>query len=393
MRLLYLSADPGVPVFGPKGASVHLRSMAAALHELGHDVVIASPRLEPGPNPLPAGVQCYEIPAVHPEQTGTAAEVLRQAETQAEAVTEIAFRERCQAIYERYSLASFAGARAATALTVPLVLEVNAPLRLEAKRFRRLDHEPLAISAEREAFSVAGRVFVVSRALERWLIEMGVHSARIEVMSNAAPERPFAAKQPIPDDAELIVGFAGGLKPWHGIETLLRGFELALQEGSRVRLEVLGQGPADALLDGALLPGDRLIRHGHLPHEEALAVLSGWDVGVAVFDAVPGFYFSPLKLFEYMAAGLCPVVSDLGDLPEIVEHGQAGIVVPPSDAHALSEALLALDRDRVRVREIGLRAQAAAQTRPTWVDGARRVTSAISHTPAVLTALSSGGTA
>jgi glycosyltransferase involved in cell wall biosynthesis len=367
--------------------------MAAALHELGHDVAIASPRLEPGPNCLPAGVQCYEIPAVRPDQSGTAAEVLRQAETQAEAVREIAITGRCQAIYERYSLASFAGARAATALTVPLVLEVNAPLRLEARRFRRLDHEPLAISAEREAFSVARTVFVVSRALERWLIEIGVDSARVEVMSNAPPERPFAPKPPIPEDAELIVGFAGGLKPWHGIDTLLRGFESALQEGARMRLEVLGQGPADALLDRAPLPGDRLIRHGHLDHEEALTVLSGWDVGVAVFDAVPGFYFSPLKLFEYMAAGLCPVVSDLGDLPEIVEHGQAGIVVPPGDAHALSEALLALDRDRVRVRETGLRARAAAQTRPTWVDSARRVTSAIRDTPAVLTALGSGGTA
>jgi hypothetical protein len=127
MRVLYLSADPGVPVFGPKGASVHVRSMAGALDELGHDVLIASPRLEPGANRLSAGIRCSEIPAVRPDQWATAAEVLGQAEIQAEAVREIAIRERCEAIYERHSLASFAGARTATALSVPLALEVNAP--------------------------------------------------------------------------------------------------------------------------------------------------------------------------------------------------------------------------------------------------------------------------
>jgi glycosyltransferase involved in cell wall biosynthesis len=159
-----------------------------------------------------------------------------------------------------------------------------------------------------------------------------------------------------------------------------------------MRLEILGQGQAGAVLDRARLPRDRLIRHGHLPHEEALEVLATWDVGVAPFDAVPGFYFSPLKLFEYMAAGLCPVVSDVGELPEFVEHGQAGVVVPPGDVQALSEALLALDRDRARLRETGLRAQTAASKRPTWVDGARRVAEALSDTPAVLAPLAAGET-
>jgi starch synthase len=390
MRVLYLSADPGVPVFGPKGASVHLRSMASALRELGHDVVIASPRLEPGPNPLSPGVHCREIPAVRPEQSAAPAAVQDEAEIQAEAVTNIAAREGCEMIYERYSLASFAGARAAAALSVPLVLEVNAPLRLEAKRFRRLFHEPLAISAEREAFSVARRIFAVSRALAWWLIETGVESTRVEVMSNAPPSRGFAEKRPIWGSSEMVVGFAGGLKPWHGIETLLSGVELALRRGAHIRLEILGQGPADALLDRALLPQDRLIRHGYLPHEEALSVLSQWDVGVAQFDAVPGFYFSPLKLFEYMAAGLCPVVSDIGELPELVQHGRAGVVVPPGDGRALSEALLALDRDRARVREMGLRAKVAARIRPTWIDGARRVVEAIGDTPGVLAPLITG---
>jgi glycosyltransferase involved in cell wall biosynthesis len=367
--------------------------MSAALDELGHEVLLASPRLEPGADRLSAGIRCREIPPVRPDHRASPTDALRQAELQAEAVREITAREGCEAIYERYSLASFAGARTATALSVPLALEVNAPLRQEAKRFRGLFHEPLAIAAEREAFAAARSIFVVSRALAQWLIDTGVERTRVAMMGNAPPERAFAEKREIPDSSELVVGFAGGLKPWHGIQTLLGGCELALHSGARMRLEILGQGPAEALLDRASLPRDRLIRHGHLPHEEALNVLSTWDVGVAPFDAVPGFYFSPLKLFEYMAAGLCPVVSDVGELPELVEHGQAGVVVPPGDARALAETLLALDRDRAWVRAAGRRAQAAARMRPTWLDSARRVVDALGDAPAVLAPLTAGGTA
>lgn len=393
MRLLYVSADPGVPVFGPKGASVHLRSMASAMRALGHDVVIVSPRLQAGENALPPGVRCVEVPPVNPQDCATPGEVLAHAEIQADAVTEIARREGSEAIYERYSLASFAGARTATALAVPLVLEVNAPLRMEAARFRRLFHESFAIRAERETFSVARSIFVVSEALARWLSETDIESARIEVMGNAPPDRAFATRQPIADRSEVIVGFAGSLKPWHGIDTLLRGVELALQEGARIRLEILGQGPEDALLDRSSLPPDRLLRHGHLPHEDALNVLARWDVGVAPFEAVPGFYFSPLKLFEYMAAGLCPIVSDVGELAEIVDHGRAGVVVAPGDPAALAEALLALDRNRAQIRELGARAQAVARVRPSWADSARRVMRAFEDASAVTAVLATEETA
>jgi glycosyltransferase involved in cell wall biosynthesis len=175
----------------------------------------------------------------------------------------------------------------------------------------------------------------------------------------------------------VVVGFAGGLKLWHGIETLVRGLELALQGGARMRLEVLGTGPAEDVLDRVALPDDRLRRLGHLPHADALDVLERWDVGVAPFSAVEGFYFSPLKLFEYMAAGLCPVVSEVGELAEIVEHGRAGVLVPPDDATALAQALSSLDRDRERLRELGARAQLVARSRPSWSDNARRAVAAL----------------
>jgi glycosyltransferase involved in cell wall biosynthesis len=377
MRLLYLSADPGIPILGGKGASVHVRALLAELAALGHDVIAASPRLEPGINDLPLGVRGVEIPAVRPRECATPAEVLAQAVLQTAAVEALARDAGIEAIYERYSLASFAGARASVTLGIPMVLEVNAPLRAEEERFRQLAHEGAAIQAELETFAAARRIFVISGSLAQWLTDNGVNATRVEVMENAPPARSFATKAPIDKSADVVVGFSGGLKPWHGIENLLQGFELALQAGARMRLEILGSGPAERSIEQTALPDGRLVRLGHVPHEQALDTLERWDVGVAAFSDLEGFYFSPLKLFEYMAAGLCPVVSDVGGLGAIVEHGRAGIVVAPDDPRALAQALLTLDRNRALLRELGARARSVSGRRPSWAENAGRVIAAI----------------
>ena len=378
MRVLYLTADPGVPVHGGKGASVHVRAMVRALAELGHEIVVASPRLEAGEEALAPTARGVEIPAVRPRSLETEELVRAAIETQAAAVLELAQQSGAEAIYERYSLTSCAGARTARALGLPLVVEVNAPLRDEERRFRQLVHEPVALAAERETFSAAALMVAVSEWLAEWLRQAGVPETRIAVLPNPAPARLLEGASPLREAGRpLIVGFAGSLKPWHGISTLLDGFCLAIAEGARMQLEVLGDGPERAAVDQAAAEHSSIHSLGHLAHEDALDRLMTWDVGVAPYAASDGFYFSPLKVAEYMAAGLCPVVSDVGALAATI--GEAGVVVPPDDPRALADALISLDADRDRVRELGRRAQALARRQPTWTESARRVTEAFAQ--------------
>jgi glycosyltransferase involved in cell wall biosynthesis len=73
------------------------------------------------------------------------------------------------------------------------------------------------------------------------------------------------------------------------------------------------------------------------------------DVGTAPYAPQPVFYFSPLKIAEYLAAGLPVVASEQGDIPRLV--GDAGMLVPPGDAAALQRALETLRADaRLRTR-------------------------------------------
>jgi glycosyltransferase involved in cell wall biosynthesis len=52
----------------------------------------------------------------------------------------------------------------------------------------------------------------------------------------------------------------------------------------------------------------------------------------------------PKTVIESMALGVTPIVTDTGGAPELVSHGQTGLVVPPGDARAIAEAILRLER-------------------------------------------------
>lgn len=373
MRVLYLSADPGVPVLGHKGASVHVRELCAALAQAGAEVHIASPRIAPEGDILTAPAELHRIVAVL-AKAHNAATTTDAVRAQADAVTELAGRLRTDAVYERFSLFSVAGVRAASALGVPHVLEVNAPLREEASRYRTLPHPELAVALEREVIAATDRLFVVSEPLAAAFARAGADPARIEVCPNGVGAHRFPAAHRA--RGRFVAGFAGTLKPWHGIDTVVE----AVGRVPEVHLEVAGRGPLDDLLDR--LPAERVTRWGARPHAEVMALMAGWDVGLAPYAPAEDFWFSPLKVLEYMAAGTCPVVSDLGDAAELLGCGRRGVLVPAGDASALAGAIGALTRDRDRARRIGTRARRWVAVNRSWSVNARRALAALERRPA-----------
>jgi glycosyltransferase involved in cell wall biosynthesis len=85
------------------------------------------------------------------------------------------------------------------------------------------------------------------------------------------------------------------------------------------------------------------------------------DVAVAPYPDLDDFYFSPLKVHEYLAAGLPVVASRVGCLPAVLENGVLGTLVNPGDATAMASAIDALRRDvgrRAQLRETAARAAA-----------------------------------
>jgi glycosyltransferase involved in cell wall biosynthesis len=385
MRLLYVSADPGVPILGHKGASVHVRELVSAFAAAGAVVTVVSPRIDEEGDTLDVPVELIRIEPVLPRSHATPSTLRVAVDRQAARIREVAEAVGAEAVYERYSLFSDGGVKAAGALGLPHALEVNALLREEAQRYRTLPHPELAALIERDVFAATGRFFAVSETLGRLLEQIGVGRSRIEVASNAVDPAKFHRPRPA-RDGRFTIGFAGSLKPWHGVEVLLDAFAEALREIPDLRLAIVGDGPAREAVDRTRLPPDRIAVHGPLSHSETIRTLSGWDVGVAPFLGMPSFYFSPLKLVEYMAAGVCPVASDLPEIRSLLGDGERGVLVAPGDARALARALVQLAREPLQAAAIGAAARGYVLGSRTWSQNADRALRALRERPAELVA-------
>jgi glycosyltransferase involved in cell wall biosynthesis len=101
------------------------------------------------------------------------------------------------------------------------------------------------------------------------------------------------------------------------------------------------------------------------------AALAHAHIGVAPFDPARhpplqiAFYWSPLKIFEYMAMGLPVVAPALPRLERLVEHGREGVLYDPSDPRALDRALVSL-ADRATRERLGGAARARVVRDFSW---------------------------
>ena len=101
------------------------------------------------------------------------------------------------------------------------------------------------------------------------------------------------------------------------------------------------------------------------------------DVALVLAERDGAFHYSPLKLGEYLAAGLPVIAPRVAQCTERLRDGVDALLVTPGDASALAEALEYL-RDDPSVRAaLGLRARAAAEARGSWDQQVRRILSVL----------------
>lgn len=381
MRIAYVSADAGVPVFGRKGCSIHVQEVVRALRGRGARVELFTPR--PG-GPPPADLADLPDLPVHllPSVAGRSG---RERERRAVALDgPLASALRAAGpfdmVYERYSLWSRAGMGEARRSGASGVLEVNAPLIEEQAAHRGLHDRRTAERVRDEAFAAATALVCVSDEVAAWSRRAGAQAARVHVVPNGVDVGRFrpAPEGPAARDT-LTVGFVGTLKPWHGVETLIAAVARLAEAGGGappVRLLVVGDGPGRAALEGAAgAAGIAGITEftGAVDHAAVPGLLSRVDVAVAPYPDLPDFYFSPLKLYEYLSAGLPVVASRVGQVAEAIEHGVTGLLCAPGDPVALAAALDTLGRDPRLRRALGAAGRARTAATRSWDAVAERI--------------------
>ena len=225
------------------------------------------------------------------------------------------------------------------------------------------------VAAEVRPFSQGGPLIVVPNGVDVDLFR-------------ARPDRAGArAELGLPESARLLC-FTGSLRPWHGLDLAI---EAMVALPNDVHLVVAGDGPVRLELDrraSELGLRGRVHWLGQVPHGRIPMVLAACDIAIAPYPAMQEFAFSPLKLYEYLAAGIPVVASSIGQIPQALEDGRFGRLVVPGDLGALVAGVLGVLQDPWAAASSAERARTYALAEHGWASRAQQVLTAAGHQPA-----------
>lgn len=200
------------------------------------------------------------------------------------------------------------------------------------------------------------RIIAVSEAVGRSMQRRGLPASRLRtVLNGTIGSVRFAGKERGPKNLEHpAVVFMGGLHPRKGLPDLLRAFDSLFLRRPDARLYILGGGPHEdeyRSLAASMTCRPAVIFVGAL--DEPFPYLAGADIFVLPSLADP----APLVLPEAREAGCAIIATNVDGIPELLEGGQAGILVPPGDPARLAEELIRLIEEPERLGEWRARSQ------------------------------------
>jgi alpha-maltose-1-phosphate synthase len=383
VKILYVAS--GIPVPGTLGGSTHTLEVARGLAARGHCIhVVACSREGWG------GPAAFARPTssrhdgffLHHLDLPKIASLLG-----APVLGRLARAIRPDVVMERYYNFAGAGLLAARQLGVPSLLEVNALIvDPPSVRKRRLD----------DAFGGPMRRWAVTQCHWASRIVTPLHTTvPAEIPRAKIVELPWGANVDrfsiadfgfwiddasgsIPNPKSKIqnpvVVFLGSFRAWHGVLHFVRAAGMLLGAGRDARFLLIGDGPERPAAErlAAAWPG-RFTFTGAVAYDDVPALLARASVGVAPFDTAPhpalraaGFFWSPLKVYEYMAAGLPVVTADIHPLNQVVRDGQEGVLFAEGDVADLARAIGRLLDAPDEARAIGEQARARVSERFSW---------------------------
>ncbi|MDB9308455.1 glycosyltransferase [Aphanizomenon sp. CS-733/32] len=204
---------------------------------------------------------------------------------------------------------------------------------------------------------LADRVIAVSKAVKNSMVQRGIPEQKLRVICNGTLGSPRTRKisdyQPLSLQRPAIATVAGMYKR-KGITELIAAFEEIAQDFPAVHLYLVGNGPDKQIFESqaqATAVSHRIHFEGFQP--EPQRYLLACDIFVLASHRDP----CPLVLSEAREAGLAIVATKVDGIPEALDNGNAGILVPVQDSHQLAQALVKLLSDANILQEWKQRSQ------------------------------------
>jgi glycosyltransferase involved in cell wall biosynthesis len=383
LRIVYLRTN--YEGLKPGGALSHVEGFAKGVMNLGSDIsFISSSRIDAlGGNNIP----CYVIEPVSflNKLCVEASQICFNFKFVFHAYN-ILKMVKADLLYHRSSTFNCSGTILSFLLRKPLVLEFNSSSLWKTEKNVKQRFKLTRFLMERLNLSWADRIIVVSEVSKGQLEEKGIDVRKIVVNPNGAdPEtfNPEVSKKNVREiyglDNKLLVGFAGSLYQWHGLETLVGCVKNVTSKNGGVHFLIIGDGLLRNKLE-KMAKEERTSNFitftGVVPKAEMPAYLNACDVLVSPHRNMADgqtFFGSPVKIFEYMAMGKPIVASKVGQLEDLLQNGINALLVPPDDPEKLADAILRLASDANLRDSLSKKARSDLVGKYTWTDNAKRV--------------------
>lgn len=342
MNILYVAS--GIPLPGSLGGSTHTFEVARGLADRGHHVHVVAVSAE-GRTNLRHLVTPHQL--THHNFTIHHIDIPKPLSLVATStIMRLVERIKPDVIMERYYNFAGAGMLAARRFGLPTLLEVNALIvDPPSVRKRQIDDRlggPMRRWATRQCQWADAIVTplhtTVPAEIDRARIHEHPWGADVERF------RPRPSQRPATHVPTVI--FIGSFRAWHGANHGVAAAQLVLDRGINAKFIFVGDGPelAEAKATAHNYPAIEFT--GMQPYARMPELLQSADIGIAPFDTskhpalqAAGFFWSPLKVHEYMASALPVITSDITPLNHIVRHEQEGLLVPEGDVATLADTM------------------------------------------------------
>ena len=343
-----------------------MAAVAEGLAALGHEVHVL---VSPGAGGFPAGRVRWI--AMRPP---LGRKELRWARTRE--VTRLARHLDVRAVIERYYNFGGEGILAGEATGAATMLEVNAPVIDHPGSVKRLLDRALVVEPMRrwrERICRAADVIVTPSAA---ILPPGTPPAKVLRLEWGADTQHFHpdahGRVPFTRPPGVLAVFAGAFRRRHGAANLVRAIrQLRVRGMKELSAVLIGDGPELPRVKAEAAGLDNVLFTGAIRHEAMPACLASADIGVAPYEVgahaplALAFYWSPLKIFEYMAAGLPIVAPSIPRIAELAAHDREAWLYDPARSGALVEALATLLEPSLRLR-LGTAARERAVREYSW---------------------------
>jgi glycosyltransferase involved in cell wall biosynthesis len=271
-------------------------------------------------------------------------------------------------VYTRDAWSAYWSARFARACAFEAHLP---PTGARARAVRRFSRRP----STRAVFALTNHTagHLEAAGVPRQKLQVLPHAVDVAAFANA-PQKGEARQLLGLPPQRPIIGYIGRFHTMgkeKGVLDLIRAMAaVELRQIDPLLLCVGGpMDPVSGYMDFATsigVPGSAIRFADRVPNPDVPTWLAALDVAVIPYPAAERYpAASPLKLLEYMAAGLPIVATDLPALQEVIDDGENGLLVPPGDPESLARALTRLLEDPATARTLGDRARRHA-ARHTW---------------------------